>query len=41
MMASYLMIGVDKPRRDIIIIIGLLTNGMNKNSISIRKKGEK
>lgn len=41
MMASYLIFGFDKPWGDIFIIIGFLTNGMNKNNIIISRKGEK
>jgi hypothetical protein len=41
MITFYLILGIDKPRGDIFIVIGLLTNGKNKNNISIRRKGEK
>ncbi len=41
MITSYLIFCVGRPRRDIFIMIGFLTNGKNKNNISIRRKGEK
>jgi hypothetical protein len=41
MITSYLIPCVDWPRRDIFITIGFLTNRMNKNTISNRRKGEK